>query len=129
MEASIKPFPEDFYEKGSFAAALLWAASAGFAGGGKQSPAPSAATPGGLSPVDLIWYMPQSIRPDMRIVNDEINKLLKEKINATVQINFIDWGEYDEKMNIMTASGDPMDMFFTSNWTNDYITMVNKGAL
>jgi putative aldouronate transport system substrate-binding protein len=112
-----------------FAAALLWAASAGFAGGGKQSPAPSAAAPGGLSPVDLIWYMPQSIQPDMRIVNDEINKLLKEKINATVQINFIDWGEYDEKMNIMTASGDPMDMFFTSNWTNDYITMVNKGAL
>jgi putative aldouronate transport system substrate-binding protein len=112
-----------------FVLALLWAASAGFAGGGRQNAAPSSSASGGLSPVDLIWYMPQSIQPDMKLVNDAFNVILKEKINATCQINFIDWGEYDQKMNIMTASGDPMDMFYTSNWTNDYITMVNKGAL
>jgi putative aldouronate transport system substrate-binding protein len=50
-------------------------------------------------------------------------------MDPSQRINFIDWGEYDQRMNIMTASGEPMDMFFTSNWTNDYITMVNKGAL
>jgi putative aldouronate transport system substrate-binding protein len=112
-----------------FASALLCIASLAFAGGQRSAPSAASTAPGGLAPVELIWYMPNSIQPDMQIVNDEINKILKEKINATVQINFIDWGEYDQRMNIMTAAGDPMDMFYTSNWTNDYITMVNKGAL
>jgi hypothetical protein len=59
-----------------FAAVLLWAASAGFAGGGKQSSAPSGTGSGALAPVDLIWYMPNTIQPDMKLVNDAFNVIL-----------------------------------------------------
>jgi len=99
-------------------AALLLAACAFVPAGASELPA-----------VELTWYMPNGVQQNMQEVNDAFNVIVKEKINATVQINIIDWGAYDEKMNIMPASGEPMDLVFTSNWTNDYITNVNKGAL
>jgi len=79
-------------------------------------------------PYNIKWYLMNSPQKDEEAVEEEINKIIKEKINATLDLNFIDWGSYDEKMRIMLASNDQMDMCFTSNFTNDYISNVSKGA-
>jgi putative aldouronate transport system substrate-binding protein len=81
-----------------------------------------------LKPYVIQWYLPQSAQPGLQAVNDEINKITKASINATVKMNFIDWGSYDQKIQVMQAAGTPMDLIFTSNWTNDYVSNVNKGA-
>jgi putative aldouronate transport system substrate-binding protein len=81
-----------------------------------------------LKPYNIKWFLMNSVQNDKAAVEEEINKITKEKINATVELNFIDWGSYDEKMRIALASGDEMDMMFTSNFTNDYISNVSKGA-
>lgn len=74
------------------------------------------------------WYMPNTVQPDQDAVTAEINKITKEKINATINLNIIDWGNYDQKMQVLMAAGSNLDLIFTSNWTNDYIQAVNKGA-
>jgi ABC-type sugar transport system, periplasmic component len=56
-----------------------------------------------------------------------MNKSLAEKINATIKLNFIPWGEYPDKMNVLSASGDTFDICFSAGWRN-YTQMVSKGA-
>lgn len=92
----------------------------------ENSPAESAEPE--LAPYEINWYMPNTVYPDQDLVAEEMSKITKEKINATLKLNIIDWGNYDQKMKIMMSAGDQMDLVFTSNWSNDYATAVNKNA-
>ncbi|UKS24479.1 ABC transporter substrate-binding protein [Paenibacillus sp. HWE-109] len=112
------------------------------AGCGKTGETPSTASPTAaanqttapsseakkLDPVTLKWYLPQGAFPDAKAVFTEMSKITKEKINADLDIEFVDWGNYDQKMQAVLASGENVDLMFTSNWTNDYVSAVNKGA-
>lgn len=84
--------------------------------------------PSTLKPVNLTWYMPQTVQKDQDAVFAEFNKILKEKLNTTVDIKFVDWGSYDSKIKLLTAANEKMDLIFTANWTNDYYSAVNRGA-
>jgi putative aldouronate transport system substrate-binding protein len=50
-----------------------------------------------LEPVELSIYYPGTEQKDKAAVEEELNKLLKDKINATVKINAIDWGKLEPK--------------------------------
>ncbi|KRF03690.1 hypothetical protein ASG89_02715 [Paenibacillus sp. Soil766] len=102
-----------------------------------ESPAPSAqaasaasAAPSSkpaLEPVELSIYYPGTEQKDKAVVEAELNKLLKDKINATVKINAVDWGNWAQKINLMSASGEPFDLLFTAGWDN-FSGNVAKGA-
>ncbi len=81
-----------------------------------------------LEPVELLWYTIGTPQEDQQLVLDEMNKILKEKINATLKITTFDWGAYDERMNIIIQSGDPYDLCYTSSWTNIYFNAAPRGA-
>lgn len=81
-----------------------------------------------LPPVKLIWYMGGTVQPDHDEVMEAINEITREKINAEVEINWIDWNNYSNQMAIYLASGEPMDLIYTSNWANDFYADVAKGA-
>ncbi len=54
-------------------------------------------------------------------VMEEVNKYLKEKINATLEIEFIQPGDFATKANMMLASQEEgWDLMFTSSWQNPY---------
>lgn len=95
------------------------------ASAGAQDPATPQAQ---LPAYEIKWLMPNGVQPDMDSVNAEMSKITKEKINATLKVEFVDWGSYDQKVQVMMAAAEPMDLIFTSNWSNDYITGVNKNA-
>ncbi|MFD2331722.1 ABC transporter substrate-binding protein [Cohnella sp. GCM10020058] len=88
----------------------------------------SAPSPANLAPVELSWYVPGTPQKDTELVEAEIDKYLKEKINATVKIKFIDWSSFEQKINAMTATGENLDLVFTASWFNNYITNAGKGA-
>ncbi|MBB6635679.1 ABC transporter substrate-binding protein [Cohnella thailandensis] len=90
------------------------------------SPSESAAAPE-LKEYKLSFFLPGTPPKDEVKVETEINKYLKEKINATLDINFVDWGQWDNKMNLAIASRDPMDIIFTASW-NGHSANVAKGA-
>ncbi|WP_248926288.1 ABC transporter substrate-binding protein [Paenibacillus hamazuiensis] len=79
--------------------------------------------------VELSMYF---VGPYPQKEQDEVyaaaNKIIKEKINATVKFNGINWGDYDKKMQVLMASGEPYDIAFTSNWINNYRQNTAKGG-
>ncbi len=80
-------------------------------------------------PVNLTWYTIGTPQNDGDLVEEELNKYLLEKINATVDIKMLDWGEYTQKMQVKVGSGEEFDIMFTCSWANDFAANVSKGAL
>lgn len=103
-------------------------------GGGKQEGGASSGTGSDSSdqefkPVELSWYYPQwSTQPDLKSVEDAVNKITQEKINATIRMKPIDGGSYGQKLNTMVASNEKFDIAWTSFWMFDYAQNARKGA-
>lgn len=91
-----------------------------------EAPAINAAD---LEPYELSWfYVGPNQQPDTDVVEEEIGKYLKDKINATVQLNLLDWGTYNDKISAMIAAGERFDICFTASWMNDYVRNSQDGA-
>jgi len=83
-----------------------------------------------LAPVELTWYVPgPGAQPDQEAVMAEINKYLQEKINTTLKLIPVEFGSYDQKMNVVLSSGEEFDMAFsTLGWVLKYQENIGKGA-
>jgi putative aldouronate transport system substrate-binding protein len=98
------------------------------------SPGASASTAGDqtgseLPPVELTWYYGVAqVSPDQKLVEEEVNKIVKAKINATVHLKPIDFGSYTTKLNTASAAGEQFDLVWTANWAFNYDENVKKGA-
>lgn len=90
-----------------------------------SSAAPEAAE---LEPVELSWYVMGTPQKDTEEVEAAIDAYLKDKINATVKIKFIEWSSFEQKLNAMTATGESFDLVFTASFVNNYATNAGKGA-
>lgn len=82
-----------------------------------------------LEPVELHYYYTGSPQKDLKMVEDAMNVILKEKINATVKLNQVDWGNYEQKMNLMNSSGEYYDLAFTAPWMNNYYDNITRQTL
>ncbi|MDF2921337.1 MAG: extracellular solute-binding protein family 1 [Paenibacillaceae bacterium] len=96
---------------------------------------PAVHSPGGegtggktLPEVQLIWYLRGSKPKNAEAVVAKANEITKAKINATVEYRFVEPGDYDQKLQLAMASGEAYDIAWTSNWSNNYVENVNKGA-
>lgn len=82
-----------------------------------------------LEEASLKWYFvggfPQT---DQERIFGEVNKLLKERINATCEFVALGWGDYENKMNVVISSGQDYDVCYTSDFMNPYAKNVGKGA-
>lgn len=82
----------------------------------------------GDDPVNLTWYCIGDPPKDEVLVEEEINKYLKEKINASVDMKFVGFGDYDQKTSVIVNSGEAFDIMFTCDWAGDYSGNSTKGA-
>lgn len=89
-----------------------------------ESSAPAAAD---LKEVTLSLTFPGTAPKDEKKVEEAINEYLKDKINAKIDLNVIDWGQWDNKINLAIAGREPMDILFTASW-NGHSNNVAKGA-
>ncbi|MBW5446167.1 extracellular solute-binding protein [Cohnella sp. CFH 77786] len=64
---------------------------------------------------------------DTKAVVAEINKYLKEKINAEIDFQGLPWSSWGEKMALAYQSGEQVDLTFAPNWA-DFANNVAKGA-
>ncbi len=77
-------------------------------------------------PYEIKWYTLGTPQKDTEKVFEEVNKYTKEKINATVKMTQIDWGDWDQKSQVMINSGEEFDIIFT--FGNNYVQNAQKGA-
>lgn len=79
-------------------------------------------------PVKLVWYSYNPTSPDDDIVFEHLNAYLREKINVEIEPHFLTGNDYKEKVSIMIASGNEVDICFTSSWAVNYMQHASKGA-
>ncbi|KAA1183410.1 extracellular solute-binding protein [Paenibacillus sp. B2(2019)] len=77
--------------------------------------------------VELQFYMLGDAPKDLKLIQDEVNKMALEDLNATVKFNFTTWTDWDQKYKLLLSSGQPIDLIFTAEWTN-YQSYAMKGA-
>lgn len=121
--------------KATMAMSLAAAMLAGCGKGEEAAPQPSvtpsagAATEAALPPVELTWYYPLSqLQADQETVQAEVNKITKEKLNATVKLMPVPLGDYVQKMNTVLAAGEKFDILWTGYLLKPE-ELVRKGAI
>ncbi len=82
-----------------------------------------------LDPYEIHWYLGcgAGSQPDSGLIEQELNKYLKDKINVSVKLFIFDWGSYQDKMRAILASGGKVDMFFSCGWSMNYKDMARGG--
>lgn len=60
-------------------------------------------------------------------VNEEINKYLKEKVNAEVTYELVTYGDYDDKVNLTVSSGEEIDLLSPSQ--SQLLSFARQGAM
>ncbi|NLN65028.1 MAG: ABC transporter substrate-binding protein [Clostridiaceae bacterium] len=90
--------------------------------GGPTGTGTTSPTGGNEPEVELKMYVVGNRQePDTPKVLEKLNPILKEKINATLDLNVFAWGDdYDQKTNTALAAGEPIDIVFTANWAANY---------
>ncbi|MHC1750665.1 MAG: ABC transporter substrate-binding protein [Cellulosilyticaceae bacterium] len=88
--------------------------------------APEQAAEKSAEPVNLVWWTIGTEPKDLKMVNDKINEYTKEKLNVTLDIKYVGWGEYGQKLSNVVQSGEPYDIAFGAS-INNYIDLANKG--
>ena len=83
---------------------------------------------GNGKPVELTWYTIGEEPNDLAMVQEEANKYLEDKINAKINMKFIGYGDYTQKMSVIINSGESYDLAFTCSWAGDYLGNSKKGA-
>jgi putative aldouronate transport system substrate-binding protein len=78
-----------------------------------------------LPQVELKYYTLGYKQPeDTEVVEKAMNDILLKKINATVKLTIYPFGNYDQKMKVMSAAGEEFDLMFCT----DYLNNAAKGA-
>lgn len=78
-------------------------------------------------PVELKMILLGPKPVDYDLVFGEINKVLKQKVNATLQTEFLDWSDWKQKYPLKFAANEDFDLVYTANWAM-YADQANKGG-
>lgn len=92
-----------------------------------SSAASSAAALDTSKEVELVLYQVGDRPAGQDAVDENFNKIAKEKLNCTVKDNWIPWSDCDNKYQILFSSGEEFDMAYAATWLN-YADMAQKGA-
>ncbi len=77
---------------------------------------------------EVSWHYLGGKQRDEEMVWAAINEELEAREGIRVDFQRSDWGAYEDRMNVMLASGEPMDIVFTANWQNNFYERVANGA-
>jgi putative aldouronate transport system substrate-binding protein len=83
------------------------------------------------APYQIKWYfVGNGQQPDVHLVEKAASKYIQKRgLKATLKLQCYTWGDdYDNRMRMIIASGEPFDICFTASWANQYKQNVAKGA-
>ncbi len=95
---------------------------------GKDSTTVSADVADTSEYVELKMYLLGDRTADFDEVYGEINKILKEKLNCTVSVDFLSWGEHDTKYSLLFSGEEDFDLIFTASSWGHYEQTVALGG-
>lgn len=70
-------------------------------------------------------YGDTGTQDDLKLIEEQISEITKEKINATVELLPINWGAWNQQTNLMLTSDEKLDLIVTSTSFNYNVQAVN----
>lgn len=68
-----------------------------------------------VEPVEVTWHHVPLSATDIELVNEAASRMLQEKgINAKLKLVPYPWTEFNEKVPLMLAAGEPCDLVFSA---------------
>ncbi len=80
-------------------------------------------------PVEVTYTYPGSVQKETQAISDAISAITKARIGATVKLVPVDWGAFDQRMNLTFGAGEKCDIVFTAPWINNFYRNVAQGNL
>jgi putative aldouronate transport system substrate-binding protein len=77
--------------------------------------------------VKLTFIVPGTPQKDQEMVNKAVTEYLKKDLNIELNLQQIDWASWDNRNNLIVASGEECDVLYTAAWTG-YVTNAGRGA-
>ncbi len=78
--------------------------------------------------VDLKMYLLGAPSDDFDEVYAEVNKILEDKLNCSLSVDFLAWGEHDTKYSLLFSSQEDFDLIFTASPWAHYEQTVALGG-
>lgn len=79
-------------------------------------------------PVKLTMYLLGDRTPDFDKVYAEINTILQEKLNTTLDVEFLAWSEHNTKYSLLFSGGENFDLIFTAAGWGHYEATAGMGG-
>lgn len=77
----------------------------------------------------VLWYAPLEGNQDNEMVFEAVSDKIKESIGVGVNFSTIPLSSYDQKIQVMNAAMEEMDIVYTSASTNNYYQNVSTGRI
>lgn len=81
-----------------------------------------------LKPVELKMYLIGDKPADFELVYGKVNEIMKEEINATLNVNFLSWADMTTKYQLLFQSGEDFDLIFTAAGWGYYSQVATKNG-
>lgn len=78
--------------------------------------------------LDLKMYLLGDRSPDFDEVYAKINEILEEKLNCSISVDFLSWGEHDTKYSLLFSSQEDFDLIYTASSWGHYEQTVALGG-
>ncbi len=78
--------------------------------------------------VDLTLYLVGDTPADYDVRLAEVNKILEEEINTTLNVEWLSWAEHDTKYSLLFTGGEDFDFIFTATSWCHYEQTVGLGG-
>jgi len=78
--------------------------------------------------VHQVWLVPGNKPQDLDAVYAEVNKFLKEEINATIELKHVPWQTFVNQAETLLAADSPPDAMMSFSWSG-YARLAAKGLL
>lgn len=78
----------------------------------------------------IIWYMRAAVNDNSNKdkVMAAVNEIVKKELGTTIDLRLFDSATWDERMNLIIASGEEFDICFTANFTNKFDANMERDA-
>lgn len=77
--------------------------------------------------VELVMYVVSDRPAGQDVFDENLNKILKEKLNCTLKTNWIGWAEFSNKYPLLFSSGEQFDLAYGATWLN-FSALAQNGA-
>lgn len=81
---------------------------------------------GEMTELLVVFPAPNASPPQLKEVEEAINAVVQETIDAKIKLQIIEWGPFSDQINLMLSSGEKLDIFFASS---NIQNMANRGQL